>query len=94
MRSAAIPFSVVSPPTRSTRSFCPETPFILVGTKTDLRDDPATVERLASNQSKPVSTKEGNDMATAVGAKRFTECSALKQNKVKETFESAVRLRL
>ena len=33
---------------------CPKTPFLLVGTQIDLRDDPSTIEKLAKNKQKPI----------------------------------------
>ena len=33
---------------------CPKTPFLLVGTQIDLRDDLCTIEKLAKNKQKPV----------------------------------------
>ena len=33
---------------------CQKTPFLLVGTQIDLRDDAATVEKLAKNKQKPL----------------------------------------
>uniref|UniRef100_A0A673STW5 Cell division control protein 42 homolog n=1 Tax=Suricata suricatta TaxID=37032 RepID=A0A673STW5_SURSU len=33
---------------------CPRTPFLLVGTQTDLQDDPCTIEKLARNKQKPI----------------------------------------
>ena len=55
-------FSVVSPPSFENvkdkwvpeiTHHCPRTPFLLVGTKIDLRDDAATVEKLAENNQEP-----------------------------------------
>lgn len=36
---------------------CPNTPFVLCGTKIDLRDDPATVAKLEAEGEKPISFK-------------------------------------
>lgn len=38
--------------------FCPGIPFLLVGTKKDLRDDPAKIEELRKTNQKPVTTDE------------------------------------
>ncbi|CAG9835462.1 unnamed protein product [Diabrotica balteata] len=36
-----------------------KTPFLLVGTQVDLRDDGATIEKLAKNKQKPISIEQG-----------------------------------
>lgn len=38
---------------------CQKTPFLLVGTQVDLRDDGATIEKLAKNKQKPISIEQG-----------------------------------
>jgi GTPase SAR1 family protein len=52
---------------------CPNTPFLLVGNKLDLREDPATLERLAEQKQGPVSTLELHKMAEEVGALTYCE---------------------
>ena len=37
---------------------CQKTPFLLVGTQVDLRDDAATIEKLAKNKQKPISYEQ------------------------------------
>jgi len=37
---------------------CQKTPFLLVGTQIDLRDDAATIEKLAKNKQKPISFEQ------------------------------------
>ena len=44
------------------------TPIILVGTKLDLRDDPATIEKLRLKQMSPVSYQQGMDMMKDINA--------------------------
>ena len=39
---------------------CPKTPFILVGTKTDLRNDADIINRLGAKHQKPITYEEGN----------------------------------
>merc|ERR1711936_1073435 len=48
---------------------CPRTPFLLVGTKIDLRDDAATVEVDMGAM--------GDSLAKELGAVKYVECSAL-----------------
>uniref|UniRef100_A0A8C7WWS5 Uncharacterized protein n=1 Tax=Oryzias sinensis TaxID=183150 RepID=A0A8C7WWS5_9TELE len=42
---------------------CPKTPFLLVGTQIDLRDDPSTVEKLAKNKQKPITPETAEKLA-------------------------------
>ena len=74
--------------------FCPKIPIILVGNKTDLRNDTDTVEELAKNKLKPVSTQEGLTVAHMVGAVSYIECSARKNVGVREVFEAAAKASL
>lgn len=69
----------------------PNVPFILVGTKLDLRDDPDTVTRLQQKRLAPVSESEGVALAQELGAYTYLECSALTQAGLKEVFDGAVR---
>lgn len=58
---------------------CAKTPFLLVGTQIDLRDDPSAVEKLAKNKQKPISFDSGERLARELKAVRYVECSALTQ---------------
>jgi len=58
---------------------CQRTPFLLVGTQVDLRDNPATVEKLAKNRQKPISSEMGEKLARELKAVKYVECSALTQ---------------
>lgn len=51
----------------------PETPYILVGTKTDLRDDPEVLRKLSEKQKAPISTKEGKKRAKEIKAEAYLE---------------------
>ncbi len=73
------------------RHHCPTTPFILVGTKQDLRDDPETISHLAERGVSLVTPEEGDAMAKEVGAVKYLECSALTQEGLKTVFEEAIR---
>ncbi|GAU87572.1 hypothetical protein RvY_00400 [Ramazzottius varieornatus] len=56
---------------------CPRTPFLLVGTQIHLRDDPQTIIRLAGNNQKLISPKQGKKLAKKLRAVQYVECSAL-----------------
>lgn len=58
---------------------CLKTPFLLVGTQTDLRDDPAIMEKLAKNKQRPITLEMGERQAKDLKAVKYVECSALTQ---------------
>ena len=70
---------------------CPNTPIILVGTKVDLRDDPATREKLAGKKQSPITYEQGLQMVQEIGAVKYMECSALTQTGLKAVFDEAIR---
>ncbi|MCO5597324.1 hypothetical protein L7F22_051400 [Adiantum nelumboides] len=70
---------------------CSNIPMILVGTKLDLRDDAATIEKLKERRMQAISYAQGNQMARDIGATRYMECSALSQVGLKGVFDEAIR---
>jgi len=66
------------------KHFCPNVPIVLVGNKKDLRN----------SGGKYVSTQEGNQMATRIGATSYVECSALTKERVRDVFEIATKASL
>jgi small GTP-binding protein len=71
--------------------FCPEVPLIVVGTKLDLRDDQATLDKLATQGHKPISTAQGEELARKIKAVKFMECSAKTGQQLKSVFDEAVK---
>lgn len=69
----------------------PGVPFILVGTKTDLRRDPDTVRNLQAKRQNLISTEEGQGLAKELGAYAYLECSARTQEGLKAVFDEAIR---
>ena len=65
-------------------------PFVLVGTKIDLRTSIADVELLAKSKQKPITREQGERAAKEYGAYAYVECSALTQENLKETFDAAI----
>ena len=61
------------------QSSSPRVPFVLVGTKTDLRYDTRTVDLLAERSQYPVPFKQGVELAKELKAKKYLECSSLTQ---------------
>lgn len=68
------------------RHHCPGVPYIIVGTKTDLRDDPTVLKQLYKQSLSPVQKIDGEAMAGDHGA-TYKECSALTQIGVKSVFD-------
>jgi len=73
---------------------CPGVPMILVGTKLDLRADPATVQKLREKSPPqiPITFEEGLDQSKTIGAQKYLECSALTQKGLKHVFDEAIRI--
>lgn len=67
--------------------YCPGVPFLLIGTKLDLRN-------VADSDEKPkelISVDEGVKMAKDIGAVQYMECSALSQEGLHDVFNEAIR---
>jgi cell division control protein 42 len=71
------------------RHHCPEVPFILVGTKTDLRDSQQARGKLEPREKQRVyvQSKAGQQLARELGAVKYLECSALTHKGVKDVFD-------
>lgn len=69
-------------------------PFVLVGTKTDLRDDAGVQRALAAKDQTPVTRTQGAALAEEVKAVGYVECSAVEGSGLDEVFHSAVRAAL
>lgn len=55
----------------------PHTSFLLIGTQVDLREDAATLEKLAQEKQKPTTIDQGNSLAKKSGAVKYIECSSV-----------------
>jgi cell division control protein 42 len=75
---------------RQSSSSSRTTPFLLVGTKIDLRTNLADVELLAKSKQKPITREQGERAAKQYGAHAYIECSSLTQENLKETFDNAI----
>jgi len=71
--------------------FCPDVPFILVGTKLDMRNDKGEVDKLRTQGQSPITTEQGTDLARKLKAIKYMECSAKTQENLKDVFDEAVR---
>jgi len=64
------------------KHYCPNTPIILVATKTDLRND---------ESRKMIEAKDGKNMADELGAVGYLECSARTGDGIQGVFDQAIR---
>ena len=69
----------------------PDTPIILVGTKTDMREDTATLKRLEEKRTQPINYVQGVQLKKAIDAAKFYECSAFTQRGLSNVFMEATR---
>ncbi|ERS94941.1 RHO4 protein [Sporothrix schenckii 1099-18] len=69
--------------------FCPYTPLILVGLKSDLRFKKTCIDMLKTQGLTPVTTEQGLAVAKKMGA-QYMECSSKEMKGVDEIFEQAL----
>ena len=59
------------------------TPFLLVGTEIELRNDEHVIEKLAENNyefiTSPITTEQGDSLAKQLKAVKYVECSVMTQ---------------
>lgn len=71
---------------------CPGVPIILVGNKTDLREEPNIIAHLQSERMAPITKAQGIEMAQKINAIKYVECSAKTQRGLKEVFHTAAEV--
>lgn len=69
--------------------FCPYTPLILVGLKSDLRTKRTCIDLLKTQGLTPVTREQGMNVAQKMGA-RYMECSSKEMTGVEEIFTEAI----
>ncbi|XXG97302.1 lariat debranching enzyme [Hypoxylon texense] len=69
--------------------FCPYTPLILVGLKSDLRHKKTCIEMLKTQGLTPVTSEQGMAVAKKMGA-QYMECSSKEMTGVDEIFDRAI----
>lgn len=69
--------------------FCPYTPLILLGLKSDLRYKKACIDMLKTQGLTPVTTEQGLAVANKMGA-QYMECSSKEMKGVEEIFDHAI----
>lgn len=76
------------------RRYAPGVPFILVGTKSDLRDKSEVLAKLRSEGKSIVTPDQGRALAEEIGAKTYLECSSLTQQGLKAVFDEGIKTAL
>lgn len=71
--------------------FCPTTPIILCGLKSDLRHKKTCIDLLKTQGLTPVTPEQGKAVAQRMGAV-YMECSAKEMSGVDEIFDTAVTM--
>jgi len=69
--------------------FCPTAPLVLVGLKSDLRNNRNAIELLQTQGLTPVTPAQADAVASRMGA-RYVECSSKTMQGVHEVFELAI----
>ena len=96
-------FSVMSPPSLDNvqdkwvpelRSHNPQTPILLVGTQTDLRQDEQKLQDLQKKKHRPVSKERAEQVVEDLKLVGYKECSAYTQDGLKDVFDEAIMLAL
>lgn len=92
-------FSVIEPETLENvkrnwlteiRILSPKASYILVGTKTDMRNNSDVINQLKEKNKRPISLQDGIKFANANGAKTYVECSAMNKAGLENVFEQCV----
>ncbi|CAJ1081106.1 zinc finger and SCAN domain-containing protein 21-like [Xyrichtys novacula] len=69
----------------------PGVPILLVGTKSDLRDDQEVLKKLKEQNQTTVSLEQGAQLAKQIKAVGYLECASINQVGLDEIFDEAVR---
>ncbi|KAJ7862411.1 small GTPase rac1p [Mycena olivaceomarginata] len=69
----------------------PSTLVVLVGTKLDLRENNAIIEKMRDRRIAPIQYQQGVQLQREIKAVKYLECSALTQHGLKTVFDEAIR---
>ncbi|XP_077292872.1 cell division control protein 42 homolog [Arctopsyche grandis] len=70
--------------------FNKKTPFLLVGTRIDQRDDPKIINELGNIKEKVIQPEEGEKLAKELKSVKYVECSALTREGLNDVFDEAI----
>ncbi|CAL9699103.1 unnamed protein product [Knipowitschia caucasica] len=68
---------------------CPKAPVLLVGTKSDLRDDKDVLQQLKEKGLSPITQQQGSALAKQIRACGYFECASKHQEGLEEIFQQA-----
>ncbi|KAJ5072779.1 hypothetical protein M0811_09476 [Anaeramoeba ignava] len=71
--------------------FSQNVPFILVGTKLDLKEDEQTIQKLDQKGLSPIDFDSAQKLAKEINAYEYLECSSLTQKNLKEVVYEAIK---
>jgi small GTP-binding protein len=72
---------------------CPNTPYILVGMKSDLRDQFSEhADEYKAKGWESVASSKSEEMKKTIGAQEYVKCSARIQYNLKEVFEATIKV--
>jgi small GTP-binding protein len=75
------------------KEYCTNTPYFLVGTKSDLRDEfDQRADKYKRKGWEKVPKSKGEDMKEAIKAEAYFESSSKNQSNLNEVFETAIKL--
>lgn len=72
----------------------PGVPIVLVGTKSDMRNDHNMISQLQAKGLHVITEQEALSRQKEIGAVKYLECSALTQDGLKTVFDEAIRAAL
>jgi len=73
---------------------CPNTPIVLLGTKSDLREDTGTLERLKAKKQSPISKEQIETMENDIRAIGYFEISSYNGDGISTVPKELIRLLL
>jgi GTPase SAR1 family protein len=73
------------------KHFCPDVPFLLIGTKADQRNDTEELKKIKQTGLSIVTTEQAQELAQKLKAEKYMECSAKTQDNLKNVFDESIR---
>ncbi|KAJ3649687.1 hypothetical protein Zmor_021414 [Zophobas morio] len=73
------------------KHFCPNVPILLIGTKSDIREDKQELTMLEQMKKRPVTREDAEAVAKRIRAMTYLECSAKTRFNIHTVFAEATR---